>query len=277
MNLELAELCADCCELAYDLLAGNADTPRALIANRVKAVQHKTSMAVVLEFEHHRIVAFPGTLTEYGLKSPFPAKWKSLADWWQNAKYDQVTDARFGMRGRVHHGIYDELCHVAAYTEKVLADFAEDHGDKPIILTGHSQGGGIAQLASVAFPLVGFPIAETYTFAAPRVGNREFAEQVDRANVHRFEFGSDIVPHLPPAEDSPIADLFGGRLFPEYVSAGCLSYGTPNGALVCDQSPHTEQLNAAWRRATLLKGSSDWGNHHHLYQYRDLIRRAQGV
>lgn len=274
MNLELANLCCDCCELAYDLLAGNAASSRALIARRLKSVQYHTSMAVVLEFDEQRIVAFPGTLTEFGLHSPAQAKLKSLSDWWQNARFDQVLDSRFGMRGRVHRGMYHELCEVAAFVEKLLVEFAEESGDKPLILTGHSQGGGIAQLASVAFPLVGFPIAETYTFASPRVGDSEFASQVDRERLHRLEFGSDIVPHLPPSEDSPIADLFGDVWFPDYVSAGQLSYATPNGALVCDLSPHTEQLNRAWRATTLLQGRADWANHHHLFQYRAMLAKA---
>ena len=67
---------------------------------------------------------------------------------------------------------------------------------KPIYITGHSQGGAVAAIATKAFVNDGLPVAATYTFAAPRSGDATYASSITTA-VHRLEFGDDIVPHVP--------------------------------------------------------------------------------
>ncbi|WP_306423197.1 hypothetical protein [Desulforhabdus sp. TSK] len=99
--------------------------------------------------------------------------------------------------GEVHQGFLDEL---AAVQDQVVAELLK-RGDRslPVYVTGHSQGGAEAALATRALLAGGFNVVSTYTFAAPRPGNLEFTKSIPAdVPVHRIECGDDIVPHLPP-------------------------------------------------------------------------------
>ena len=74
-----------------------------------------------------------------------------------------------------------------------------------MLLTGHSKGGALAQLAALRLVAAEHALkpSAVHTFAAPRAGNRTFAnalEGVLAGSAWRFEFQDDIVPHLPPTE-----------------------------------------------------------------------------
>lgn len=74
-----------------------------------------------------------------------------------------------------------------------------------IWLTGHSKGGALAVLCAYLcceelrreFPELHIQVR---TFAAPRVGDKVFVEHYDSLDIQtkRFEYGGDIVPHMPP-------------------------------------------------------------------------------
>jgi predicted lipase len=72
-----------------------------------------------------------------------------------------------------------------------------------ICLTGHSLGGALATLAAYRLRNQDFPIS-VYTFGAPRVGDSAFASRYEDSKVlhFRIENKNDIVPHLPPDDQT---------------------------------------------------------------------------
>ncbi len=265
----------------------------------------QTSFAVVVPFQDHNVVAYMGTQTEFdgltkkhsvldlfGLFSDLQKAIVSLLDWEQNVEARPVKfelDAQHLGKAtgitlpdpvRVHHGFLDELKAVQAKVVETL----KQHGGltRPVVVTGHSQGGAEAALATKALAEAGFNVQVTYTFAAPRAGNQAFVDSVTTP-VHRIEFGNDIVPHLPPAVLRPMFDEFveehpkAGRVVKTllatledhgYVGLGPLCYGSTDAAgkttFNKDMSAAEEQALFEERLKLLPKHVKDWGDHHHL-------------
>lgn len=163
-----------------------------------------TSVACVFRYPDKNIVSYMGTKTEFN--NPSNAT-QSIADWFKNFKVEPVSfhlsAEQLGLTegktlgGNVHKGFLSELQEVQAEVVKVL--MANGGKEKSLYVTGHSQGGAEATLATRAFQEGGFNVKAAYTFAAPRSGNKEYASQF-RTDIpfHRIEFGDDIVPHAPP-------------------------------------------------------------------------------
>ena len=97
-----------------------------------------------------------------------------------------------GLPGLLHEGFVGQL---ELIWDAVLAEL-NDQLTPLLYVTGHSQGGAVAALATKALELAGIAVAGTYTFAAPRPADTDFAQSVTTP-VFRFEFGDDIVPHVP--------------------------------------------------------------------------------
>lgn len=118
-----------------------------------------------------------------------------LMDWLNDGKIEQ-THGKF-LPGRVHKGFLGSLDNLWPGIES----FGIPKG-KPVYVTGHSKGGGLAFLAAARlFGEFKLKPAAVYTYAAPRVGNQEFALAYDAALeglTRRYEYQDDIVPHLPP-------------------------------------------------------------------------------
>jgi len=79
-----------------------------------------------------------------------------------------------------------------------------------IYITGHSLGGALAMLAG---QYILSQDQKDYkdrlsicTFAAPRVGNREFAQWFNDVDVVRYVNSEDIVPSVPPATGTLLGD-----------------------------------------------------------------------
>lgn len=75
-------------------------------------------------------------------------------------------------------------------------------GAKTILVTGHSLGGAMAELAAIDLKLNVYPSMKyaTYTQGCPRVGNPAFATLYDQMIDASFRevHQADCVPHLPP-------------------------------------------------------------------------------
>ena len=187
-------------------------------------------------------------------------------------KADGVT-----LEGQVHEGFLSEL---KAVQDRIITTL-KNHGGvaRPVLVTGHSQGGAEAALATRALAAAGFQVEMTYTFAAPRTGTADFTNSVTTP-VHRIEFGDDMVSHLPPtlirtaleeivaghpillvalrAEMSTVKD-FG------YVGLGPLCYGHPNEkSFQVDLTDAAEETLFQERLKRLPKNPKHWGDHHHL-------------
>jgi triacylglycerol lipase len=169
----------------------------------------KTSVACIAAYPDRNVVAYMGTKTQF---NTFDNAMASIKDWSENFEAllapFQLTSEQLGanhpqdvdkdnLGGRVHHGFLEELGAVQGLVAEEL--LKRGGRSRPVYVTGHSQGGAEAALATRALIAGGFPVTSTYTFAAPRPGNLEFAKSIPATlPIHRSEFGDDIVPHVPP-------------------------------------------------------------------------------
>lgn len=107
-----------------------------------------------------------------------------LRNWLTNLR---AVPADWAPGGRVHRGFQRALGKVWDAVRDRL-----DSIDAPCLYTGHSLGGALATLAASLRP----PVA-TYTFGAPRVGDREFVATLS-SPLFRVVNDRDIVTTLPP-------------------------------------------------------------------------------
>jgi pimeloyl-ACP methyl ester carboxylesterase len=105
----------------------------------------------------------------------------------------------FGGRGRVHRGFNGA---VDGVWEALLESVSRlSGGKKKIFFCGHSLGAALAQLAAHRFALKEFPVAHTYVFGSPRVGNRDFQaayNELLQAKSFLHINNTDAVPKLAP-------------------------------------------------------------------------------
>ncbi|MDE2427813.1 MAG: lipase family protein [Burkholderiales bacterium] len=258
-----------------------------------------TSFACVATYPDKNIVAYMGTKTQFNTPSNAIA---SVEDWSRNVETPltpfKLSSAQLGegypattdpdnLGGLVHEGFLKELCAVQAQVVNTLLQ----HGGraKPVYVTGHSQGGAEAVLATRALIAGGFDVVATYTFAAPRAGNLAFVQTLPAGlPLHRIEFGDDIVPHVPPAAIRPemMAIVQSLKSFPllseqaqsllkyvervnltghSFASAGALCYGSnKTQAMRVDISADQEAALFYDRLWSLIRHPERWAEHHHL-------------
>lgn len=131
--------------------------------------------------------------------SKTPLNWIEDFEFWEN------QDPLPGCKGCfVHHGFYQSYLSLSSQILDAVAKLTTPRRAKRILVTGHSYGGAIAAhvalgLASNASIAASGAQIALYTLAAPRVGNSEFAEYLERTVKERVRIVShhDIVPHLP--------------------------------------------------------------------------------
>lgn len=73
--------------------------------------------------------------------------------------------------------------------------------NQEVWLTGHSLGGALAVILAATLRENGVPVHGLYTFGAPRVGDKEFAKQLNRGLRNKSHWRvvneGDLVPHVP--------------------------------------------------------------------------------
>jgi len=258
----------------------------------------KTSVACVASYPDRNIVAYMGTKTQFNtLENAI----SSIEDWHENietllvpfklssdhlgADHPPIKD-KDNLGGKVHKGFLEQLTEVQA---QVAATLLSNGGrGRPVFVTGHSQGGAEAALATRALLAGGFPVVSTYTFAAPRPGNLTFIKSIpETLPIHRIEFGDDIVPHVPPILIGEKAQKIIGwlKLLPGlpgqarsildflekakdgtgFASLGKLCYGSnKTQALRVDLSVEQEEALFYDRVYSLARHMDHWAEHHHL-------------
>ncbi len=178
--------------------------------------------AIVGKSPFGTIVAFRGTQ---------PENW---SEWLSDASCELVRS--LFIHGRWHRG-FSLACN-ELYCR--IPDFCPSDG--PVISTGHSAGGAMAQ----AFMAFCDACERSITFAAPMLGNAEFADWFDANHpCVRVEHAGDIVPHLPPN-----ADLLG--LIPQidYRPVGSVvTVGTGNALLATPEQRIADHSIAAYLAA----------------------------
>jgi hypothetical protein len=168
--------------------AGFLNTPAAFVAGI-----ENVDAAVVGTTADGVVVAFRGTLPINQVSLD------TLLDWFND--FDALPVAGVGLPGQVHQGFLRSLDNVwNGVRDEVKRQQAAAGTDTPILVTGHSKGGGLAPLAAWRLSNgEGFDV-QTVTIAAPRPGNADFAEAYANSRIPhiRYEYADDIVPHLPP-------------------------------------------------------------------------------
>lgn len=164
------------------------------IAQRIVSRKHRIPIYVgfAISSEKANIIAFRGTQTQL--------------EWWRNlqATQNDYNDPITGdYYGKVHQGYFKIV------REKIGKNLIEIIRQLdptiPCYITGHSLGGAVATLSAMEIALNVPEIREQiqlYTYAAPRIGDRDFAEAHSRLipNSYRVVNLSDSVPLVPPIE-----------------------------------------------------------------------------
>ena len=198
------------------------------------------------------ILAFRGTLP-MRLAVESDRTNQIAADWFNSTRARLVAGTEFGLPGYVHRGFgvsLQALWSAAGGLAELLpaVRYAASRGRR-LMVTGHSKGGALAQLAALRLASTGVPDltpAEIHAFAAPRTGNQTFAHAFDHAfpgRAWRFEYRDDIVPHLPSCKslwfavrsalrgvNAALTQQPGGK-FGCYQSAGYLQFIDWDGEL----------------------------------------------
>ena len=199
------------------------------------------------------VVAFRGTIP------PGDAAFTGfqvLLDWMQD--FEATLTQAPGVPGLVHEGFWEAL---EALWAPLLAEARRRGG--PLLITGHSKGGAMATLAAWRFAAEGLPVASVLTFGSPRAGDGDFVAAFDRKlRQARFEFGDDIVPHLPPraaltailSRLPGLSARFRGQRGLAFQSAGALRYVAKAGKAPVGESALLESrrlLSLTWRVLTV--------------------------
>lgn len=132
----------------------------------------------------------------------------SIQDFLTDLSFIPVTQrTAAGCSGcKVHAGFYIAWRSVADDVTKALSQLRAQKPGYTITITGHSLGGALASLAYTDLKAAGVPINIAYTFGAPRVGNKAFADYTDKLSgasntqlgtLIRVTHNSDGVPGLP--------------------------------------------------------------------------------
>ena len=100
----------------------------------------------------------------------------------------------------VHEGFHNAFMAAALKIGEIIG--RERQKRQQIWVTGHSLGGALAALLAATLLENKMPVHGLYTFGAPRVGDEEFAGQLNaslRGQAHwRVVNEGDMVPHVPP-------------------------------------------------------------------------------
>ncbi|EAU90656.1 lipase [Coprinopsis cinerea okayama7 len=100
---------------------------------------------------------------------------------------------------KVHNGFAEAHAETAADVRAALQRAIDESGLTSVSLVGHSLGGALSLLDGVSLPLF-FPdlTFRTIVYGMPRVGNKAFAEYVNRnVDLDRINNQDDFVPIIP--------------------------------------------------------------------------------
>jgi hypothetical protein len=186
------------CDCAYEITRGGKFesaspywSPIGFAADVQAILQGGINACLVGSIPEGILIAFRGTLYPLG-----PGDW--IRDWAHD--FDIMPMHLPGKAGSVHSGFWSALETLWPALTKAV-DAIDPVKGRSLLLTGHSKGGALAILASWrAETMWNRQVSQVVTFASPRVGDGTFSGQFERLQINhvRFEYGDDIVPHLPP-------------------------------------------------------------------------------
>lgn len=116
--------------------------------------------------------------------------------------------------GSVHYGIYDFY---STFLAKPVAEAVKSLDfQKPLLISGHSLGAGLATFAAMDLALLYpklKPQIQLYAYAGPRVGNKAFIEAHSKLipNHYRVVNLADMIPLLPISKQLKAEFVHGGE------------------------------------------------------------------
>jgi len=120
---------------------------------------------------------------------------ESTADWLSNLN---LTPRPLPGIGQVHAGFLGQFQALRPQLERLL----QAHPHLPLVVTGHSLGGGIAVLAAASWSATR-PVRALYTYGQPAVAKDAGSASAIGTSLagayHRLVNDADIVPRVPPA------------------------------------------------------------------------------
>lgn len=192
--------------------------------------QDEDSGCFLLHRDDCIIVAFrgtrvPGLVSPAAFKETFPGHLK-----------DVVTDIQFKpkgfKRGRVHHGFLEAYVDSAPDLPQKIRDKIGDR-ETAVWFTGHSMGGALANLAVADLG----DFQGLYTYGCPRVGDEDFAEDVQDRH-YRFVHHDDLIARVPPPLELPGPEPI------TYTHAGSVVFIDRNGAVRVGVAPASRSLKS---------------------------------
>ncbi|MAX81613.1 MAG: hypothetical protein CL843_15740 [Crocinitomicaceae bacterium] len=150
-----------------------------------KSSATKYPFGLLVETDRHVVIAFRGTV--------------GYMEWINNGlvlqRQLEIPGIEFPLK--VHSGFLEIFKSIQTHLDQYWNTIDTLRQDKPLIITGHSLGGAIAQLSALYLRMLEPTV---YTFGAPRVGDPEFVKAYNNSIKHSFRVvnGYDWVPSLPP-------------------------------------------------------------------------------
>lgn len=182
--------------------------------SRSRTVEIQNTMAMAYKGVGTNVLVFRGT--------DDPLDWKENLDVWPSRihkprLYESITPFKPRVEAKVHGGFYDAYKRLQPALRDIVEEI-EEEGDRWLI-TGHSLGGAIANIAALAMHWSRDP--DVVTFGSPRWGNKTACWIVNQKTrgMLRFINNNDIVPLLPSVvgpwvHSSPCIQLRGDNTNP---------------------------------------------------------------
>jgi len=149
---------------------------------------------------------------------------KDLKDWIEDLSFSKqaVFSSKYPSVA-VHSGFWGAYQDMKPKMMAGLATAFSDSGARALIVTGHSLGAAMAELAALDLKLNEYPdkIYASYTQGTPRPGNPAFAALYAQSIAASFReiHQADCVPHLPPMvlgfQHGPV-EVFFNEAFSKY-------------------------------------------------------------
>jgi hypothetical protein len=195
-----------------------------------------------LSFDIHRIPNLEDWINDFGA-SPTPAT---------------------GFPGSVHSGFLKALqALLPGIADAIVKQRIGPLAEQPVLITGHSKGGAMAGLMAWQLQGIQRTPVKVVTFAAAKPGTAAFQGEYNGQIDHtRYEYGNDIVPHLPPSQDGFLnvltsLPLVGGRFAGlrrfDYEPVGILRYIDENRQIQGD-SPALRAKRSLWLAEEIISG-----------------------
>lgn len=193
---------------------------------------------LIVETDECVVIAFRGT--------------ESFNDWLSNFKIWPVQYP-YG-KGKIHRGLLLDLTTVLPYILSIPKN-------KPLYITGHSRGGGLAVVAArVLWDLLGIKSA-VYTFGAMNIGDNTFKIEVEKnINIFRFTNNEDVVTRLP-------------FLMGYYRGCGLRIHQFADGTI--KENPTLWELSYDLMQIYYTKGFKELINDHFMDQYVEMASRCE--